>query len=325
MRKALVVGINQYSHLSALYGCVADAQAVTNVLERHSDGSRNFDVRKLPAAAGEMVSRVQLRNAIAQLFLGDNEVALLYFAGHGHIEESGGYICASDTMVGNDGIALSEILTLANRSHSRNKVVILDSCFSGAAGDHLLTPNTAELTQGLTILTAATAEQYATEQNGCGVFTGLFVDAMDGAAANLVGDVTPGSVYAHIDQSLGPWEQRPVFKTNIKAFISLRRVKPPIALTDLHKLIDFFPTPDDEFSLDPSYEPVRQGSEIEKSWPAPNTENVQKFKTLQRCERVNLVVPVNAEHMWNAAVENKACRLTVLGKHYHRLVSQRRL
>jgi len=41
------------------------------------------------------------------------------------------------------------------------------------------------------------------------------VDALGGAAANLVGDVTPGSVYAHIDQSLGPWAQRPVFKTNV--------------------------------------------------------------------------------------------------------------
>ena len=25
------------------------------------------------------------------------------------------------------------------------------------------------------------------------------------------GDITPGSIYAHIDQSLGAWEQRPLF------------------------------------------------------------------------------------------------------------------
>ena len=56
---------------------------------------------------------------------------------------------------------------------------------------------------------------------------------MDTAAANLVGDITPGSVYAHIDQSLGPWAQRPVFKTNVKTFVSLRQTGPPIALADL--------------------------------------------------------------------------------------------
>jgi hypothetical protein len=78
----------------------------------------------------------------------------------------------------------------------------------------------------MTILTASSADQYASEENGRGVFTELLVDAMNGAAANLVGDVTPGSVYAHIDQSLGPWEQRPVFKTNVKSFVSLRHAAP---------------------------------------------------------------------------------------------------
>ena len=56
----------------------------------------------------------------------------------------------------------------------------------------------------MTILTASTKEQDASEKNGSGVFTTLFVDALNGAATNLVGDVTPGSVYAHVDQSLGP-------------------------------------------------------------------------------------------------------------------------
>ncbi|MEI9999064.1 MAG: hypothetical protein WDO13_07790 [Verrucomicrobiota bacterium] len=92
------------------------------------------------------------------------------------------------------------------------------------------------LSEGLTILTASTAQQYASEQNGSGVFTTLFVDALNGSAGNLVGDVTPGSVYAHIDQSLGPWKQRPVFKTNVKTFVSLRKVKPPIVLADLLRL-----------------------------------------------------------------------------------------
>ena len=73
-------------------------------------------------------------------------------------------------------------------------------------------PANADLKEGTTILTASTADQYATEKNGAGVFTTLLVDALNGAACNLVGDVTPGSVYAHIDQSLGPWDQRPVFR-----------------------------------------------------------------------------------------------------------------
>ncbi|CAB5507890.1 hypothetical protein AZO1586I_2165 [Bathymodiolus thermophilus thioautotrophic gill symbiont] len=43
MRKALIIGINYYEHVSPLYGCVDDAHAVKAVLERHDGGSVNFD------------------------------------------------------------------------------------------------------------------------------------------------------------------------------------------------------------------------------------------------------------------------------------------
>ena len=49
MRKALVVGIDHYTGLRCLYGCVNDAQKVKNILEQHSDGSANFGVKLLAA------------------------------------------------------------------------------------------------------------------------------------------------------------------------------------------------------------------------------------------------------------------------------------
>ena len=63
----------------------------------------------------------------------------------------------------------------------------------------------------------------------------------------LTGDITPGSVYAHIDQSLGAWEQRPVLKTNVKQFVSLRKMSPPIPTSDLRRLTEFFPRPVSSF------------------------------------------------------------------------------
>ncbi len=56
--------------------------------------------------------------------------------------------------------------------------------------------------------------------------------------------------------------------------------------------------------------------------PPPNPENTQKFALLQRYARVNLVVPVDAPHMWHAAMSSKSCKLTVLGEHYRRLVER---
>jgi hypothetical protein len=326
MRKALVVGIDYYDSITPLFGCVNDAHSVKAILERNSDGTVNFAVKPLlGTSAADLVTRKELRDCIQELFSDDSDIALFYYAGHGYIETAGGYLCPSDCKEGNDGVALNEVLVYANRSRARNKVIILDSCHSGIAGNRAQAPqNVAELAEGLTILTASTEEQYASEHNGSGVFTNLLVDALSGAAANLVGDVTPGSVYAHIDQSLGPWEQRPVFKTNVKSFVSLRKVQPPISLSELQKIAQFFPSAGFDFRLDPSFEPER-GTETPKGIPPPNPENTQKFAILQRYNRVNLVVPVNAPHMWHAAMGSKSCKLTVLGEHYRRLVERGRI
>lgn len=212
------------------------------------------------------------------------------------------------------------MLTFANQSKARNKVIVLDSCHSGIAGANPIAPQLAELTDGLTILTASTAEQYATEEAGSGVFTTLFVDAMSGPAGNLIGDVTPGSIYAHIDQSLGSWHQRPVFKTNVKTFVSLRKVQPPIALADLQRIKEFFPSAGYEFPLDPSFEPEMVGRE--PGMPLPDAENCRKFAILQKYNRLNLLVPVDAPHMWHAAMQSKSCKLNVLGEHWRKLVEK---
>lgn len=325
MRKALVIGIDCYMNVSPLHGCVNDSFAVKAMLDRHADGSVNFGVKHLTAAGStDLVRRDELRQAIESLFAGDGEISLLYFAGHGHIESTGGYLCSSDVKTGNDGMPLAEIMTMANQSKIQNRVIILDSCHSGVAGGSALQQKVAEISDGVTILTASTAEQYATEENGAGVFTSLLVDALGGAAANLVGDVTPGGVYAHVDQSLGPWAQRPVFKTNVTRFISLRKVQPPLEFAELRRIAEFFPTSGFQFQLDPSYEPERH-----ESWatnpqgiPAPNPDHNAIFKILQKYNRVGLAVPESAPHMWHAAMESKTVRLTALGEHYRRLAAK---
>jgi len=314
MRKALVVGIDFYSHVLGLTGCVNDAHQVKAVLDRHADGTVNFGVKILTATGPTTpLSRTELKESVRELFSGDSETALFYFAGHGHVEITGGYLCASDCKSGDDGLSLSEVLVLANQSRARNKIIILDSCHSGVAGGNLGDPRTSELSEGLTILTASTAEQYASEENGAGVFTALLVDALNGAAANLVGDITPGSVYAHIDQSLGPWQQRPVFKTNVKSFVSLRKAQPPIALEELQALPNLFPVPGYEFPLDPTFEPESGQADPTKT---------STFRTLQNLNRVNLIIPVGADHMYFAAMESKSCKLTVLGEHYRSLAAR---
>lgn len=324
MRKALIVGIDYYDHASKLYGCVKDAHSVKAVLERHDGGSVNFGCKLLTGISDtDRVNRGDLKDSIEELFKSDSEIALFYFAGHGHIETTGGYLIATDSKRGDDGVALSEILTFANESPATNKIIILDSCHSGITGNSSINVNLSALSEGLTVLTASTKDQYATEENGRGVFTTLLVDALNGSAANLTGDITPGSVYAHIDQSLGEWEQRPVFKTNVKQFVSLRKIAPPISLENLRRITDFFPSPGFEFQLDPTFEPEMKGRD--EGMPEPNPENTEKFAILQQYNRLNLLTPTDAPHMWYAAMKSKSCKLTALGEHYRRLAEKNRI
>ncbi|MBK6836504.1 MAG: caspase family protein [Bacteroidetes bacterium] len=324
MKIALVVGVNYYKHGSSLWGCVNDAYNVKTMLERHGDGSVNFDCKLLTASSSsESINRGELKDNIEKLFKTEAQVALFYFAGHGHIESTGGYLLASDASRGDEGVSLAEILILANKSPATNKVIILDSCHSGIAGSSPSTEQLATLSEGLTVLTASTKDQYASEVDGSGVFTNLLVDALGGSAANLTGDITPGSIYAHIDQSLGAWEQRPVFKTNVKQFVSLRSVNPSIPLDELRRISELFPIPGFEFKLDPTYESEMKGRD--EGMPNPIPENTRTFALLQKFNRLNLLLPTGAPHMWHAAMESKACKLTVLGEHYRRLASKGRI
>jgi hypothetical protein len=317
MRKALIVGIDYYEKVSRLGGCVNDAYSVKSVLERNSDGTLNFGVNLMVATGPtQTLSRRKLKDSIAELFKDDSDVALFYFSGHGYIDNCGGYLITSECEDGDDGVSMDDLLKFANESPARSRVIILDCCHSGLAGSPKTLSNQALLSEGVTILTASSADQYAIEENGSGVFTNLFVDALSGSAANLVGDITPGSIYAHIDQSLGPWEQRPIFKTNVKTFTTLRKVQAPIDLGDLKTITEFFTDPSFEYPLDPTYEPESD---------SPVKENTEKFSILQKLNRINLVVPVDEEHMYFAAMNSTACRLTVLGQHYWKLINKGRI
>lgn len=327
MRKALVVGIDYYTeeHVTNLSGAVNDASRVAGVLGRNADESVNFSARLLTATSpATAVTRRSFKEAVLELFAGNSEIALLYFSGHGYIEDTGGgYLCASDCNDGDDGLSLAEIMTAAHNSQAQNKIIILDSCYSGVTASSPLKPGLAEISDGMTILTASTADQYSMETGGAGVYTTLLVDALNGAAANLLGDVTPGSVYAHIDQSLGPWAQRPVFRTNVTKFISLRTAKAPLELRHLQQLPVLFSSPTVQIQLDPSYEPERpEAGPV--SVPPPDPVNTAAFAVLQKHESVGLVRPVGASkpHMYHAAMESKRCELTSLGQHYWRLAKE---
>lgn len=324
-RKALIVGIDDYS-VSPLHGCVNDAEDVAALLLRNDDGSANFSV-KLKTSKTDEINKSALKSWISDCFDGDEEIALFYFSGHGHIDATGGYIVTPDYAYMDWGISMQDILTFANNSKCRNKVIILDCCHSGSVGAiSTIGQQTAFINEGVTILTASKFDESAGEKNGHGIFTELLTEALKGGAADITGNISPGSIYAYIDRSLGPWGQRPVFKTNVNRFVSLRKVTPPIDINIVRRIVNYFAEPTTKLPLDPSFEPTNN-TETEHKVVEPFSidKNVAIFSDLQKLESVGLVVPDGTPHMYYAAMESKACKLTSVGRHYWRLVKEDRI
>lgn len=319
IRKALVVGIDNYP-TNPLNGCVNDAEDIAELLKKNGDGSPNFEVKLMR----DVKTREELLGMIDSLFCtGDSDIALFYFSGHGSDESTGKIITPDFTGPKSSGVSMTDILDIVHKSKSKNKVIILDCCFSGKfAESSSIINNGAILGEGVTIMTASNRDEYAVEDGitGHGVFTELLIQGLKGGAADVSGNITPASLYSFVDQSLGAWEQRPLFKTNISRFLPLRTIEPKVPISVLRKLNQYFKEPNSEFGLNPSYEFTNDPEySHEVKEPYADRENVKKFKELQLYESVGLIEPVGEEHMYFAAMESKACKLTPLGLHYWKL------
>jgi hypothetical protein len=319
VRRALCVGIDSYPS-GALQGCVSDAERVAAILSTHHDGSPNFECRTLLAPLGgpyDVVTRTSLRAAVESLFRDKAEVALLHFSGHGTVNNLDGFLVTQDAQKYDEGVGMGEVLRWANDSDVTEAVILLDCCHSGHLGNPPAIENDkALLREGVSILTASRGDQPSLEAAGGGVFTSLVVDALSGGAADLLGATTTASVYAYCEAALGAWDQRPLFKSHVSRLLALRMCAPPIEIERLRRLPELFPLPAEDRKLDPSYEP-RSG--------APDPKNVAIFEDLLALSRVNLVVPSDEKHMYDAAMKSKTCRLTDSGRYYWRLAADGRI
>lgn len=331
MRKALVIGIDHYNPPNELKGCVNDAVELSALLEKNGNGDPNFEVVRKISSEEELTS-ASLDEAIDALFKGDADTALFYFAGHGIVDsdKNSGYLVTQDGSKPNWGINLTGLLERANNAypHIKSTIIILDSCQSGFAGEvtGLGKSSVSHIGNGVTILTACHRNEGASEIiGGHGKFTNIMLDALSGAASDVLGRITPASLYAYVDQTLGAHEQRPIYKANVQEFITLREVAPKVSKDTLRKLPQYFPTASHVFNLDPSFEPDRGEEADNLKNIKVIDENVSVYRDLQKCNRHGLVVPTEHEHMWHSAVFNGGCKLTASGVHYRYLAENNKI
>lgn len=312
MRRALCVGIDKY-RFGALGGCVSDAGRMAALLAKHEEGTPNFECRELVAPIGEgddLVTRDSLRTAIEYLFRDDSEMALLHFSGHGTENNLDGYLATQDATRYDEGVAIGDILTLANQSGAGEVVIILDCCSSGHLGQPPgISNDKVILRKGISVLSASSGDRRSLTGSG-GHFTSLVAEALAGGAANLTGEVTTSAVYASVEAALGACNQRPLFKAHVSKMIALRRCKPPIDTAVLRDLPALFPEPTEDFRLSCEFEGA--------------VKTATTFAKLHALSRVQLVTLVDERHS-GMAIRSKSCRLTAAGRYYWRLAKHNRI
>jgi hypothetical protein len=319
-KRALIVGINQYDHVASLNGCVTDALAMEQILARNADGSVNFECRTLTSPGPETISRGLLRQRWRELFQDFRGDVLFYFSGHGSPTDVGGYLVTQEGTPDDPGLPMDDIVTMANNSTANSVLLILDCCFSGAAGNPASLQAAAEgralLREGVTVLAASRATQVAMEVAGHGVFTNLILGALRGGAADVRGRVSAASIYAYAEAALGAWDQRPLYKSHAARLEPVRHCESKVTDAILRELPAYFPSAEYEYQVDMSYE---------ETAGAARPDNVAIFKKFKRLQIAGLLRPKAGDDLYWSCERSGHVVLTDLGKFYLQLVNEHRI
>jgi caspase domain-containing protein len=203
MKYALIIGNNKYDDqkLAQLKTPAADSQALAKILDDKTIGS--FD--EVTPLINQTETRV--RRALSTFLTNKkpDDLVLLYFSGHGVLDDRGRlYLALKDTQVNllkATSISSSFVADEMDSCRSRRQILILDCCHSGAFArgtkgeQKAITETTFEGSGfGRVVLTASDSTQYALEgdqvikQTELSLFTHFLLQGLQTGAADINND-----------------------------------------------------------------------------------------------------------------------------------------
>jgi hypothetical protein len=311
-RKALLIGVNNYDHVRHLRGCENDVKMMKEVLLTHDKGDQNFSVVEELNASNESI-----QGAILSLLARKSTHALLYFSGHGQVNEMGGFICGKDTSKNNPGVSMDWVTEAINNSSVPEVTVILDCCFAGEIANDYNENNVAftKLRKGVTILAATTEDDTATEFLGRGTFTSILYNGLKGSAKDILGHVTAVGLYNNAESILSPWQQRPVFKSFVEQVTPLRFCLPTVRKRILRSMMlePYFITKNDVIELNKQMLDDAGDSHL----------GLKEIYVLSSFEKAGLIECPDRMPLIQAINENQKCQLSPFGKFVWDLFSKK--
>ncbi len=194
---AVIVGISRYQKLPdkwQLQFPESDAQSIYTVLISPEGG--NFKQENVHMLTGAKATLAAIRHEIGEWLPSvakDGDRVLIYFAGHGLVFQSKGYLAPFDVdldNIGATGYPMEELgVTIGSKIQAKSKILLTDACHSGAISPtdtENLNGKLAALDKSLFSLTASRASERSFEspdlQGGHGVFTYYVVKGLEGEA-----------------------------------------------------------------------------------------------------------------------------------------------
>ena len=200
---ALLIGVSEYeTGLDGLPSAVNDVTAMRQVLANPEMG----DFVDASVTVLQNPSRQVMEDAIYHLFANrqKDDLVLLYFSGHGVVDDGGEFYFASrftrkdqGRLVPTTAVAARSVRDWMEQSKSQCKVIILDSCFSGAFAKGVKAKDSGSVNperflggKGTAILTASTSIEFALTREGfdLSIYTHYLVEGIRTGGADRDND-----------------------------------------------------------------------------------------------------------------------------------------
>lgn len=211
---ALVVGINKYDSCSPLDYACNDARAVAAALtDKFGFPKANVEVLLDGQATRAAILKALLWHTDPSTSHHDDR-GLVFFAGHGHTALSRrgevGYLVPADGDCDDLSslIRWDELTRNAELLPAKHVLFIMDACYGGLAVTRHLHPGSMRFLKDMLcrharqVLTAGKADEEVSDGDGPragnSLFTGHFLDALDGAAAPKDGVITANAIMAYV-------------------------------------------------------------------------------------------------------------------------------
>lgn len=211
--RALIIGINEYQKVSPLGYARQDAEAVAEMLVSNC----GFSQSEITLLLDEKATKENILSAFLDFtkdHIDVNDRILVFFAGHGHTLRGKrgeiGYLVPVDGSSDNpvDLIRWDEFTRNADLIPAKHMLFVMDACYGGLAITRTLGAGSMRFLKdmlqryGRQVLTAGKADEVVSDAGGPipghSVFTGHFLQALDGAAATQDGILTANSIMGYV-------------------------------------------------------------------------------------------------------------------------------